>query len=172
MDITEEILHQHAEQRRMFALLDDLDPADTEQLGAVWQRLAILLESHAAAEEKFFYPRLLETGHGAPGKDDGPADETKDAVKDHNEIRDAVARADREEAGSEAWWSAVRDAREANSDHMAEEEREDLPDFRRHADLALRHRIAVDFLVYQAQHANGVSKGDSDPDRYVDRNSP
>lgn len=54
MDITDVILHQHGEQRRMFAMLDEVDRDDTETLGAVWKRLEILLENHAEAEEKFF----------------------------------------------------------------------------------------------------------------------
>src|SRR5581483_11079307 len=47
VDITEVILAQHGEQRRMFALLDDIDPTDTPTLAAVWARLAVLLEVHA-----------------------------------------------------------------------------------------------------------------------------
>ena len=34
---------------------------------------------------------------------------------------------------------------------MAEEEREDLLDFRHHADLQTRHDIAVQFLAYEAK---------------------
>ena len=97
MDITELILTQHHEQRRTFALLDELadDPAG---LAAVWERLTILLEVHAEAEEKFFYPRLLEVGTGG-GDAESAASETKDAIKDHNEIRDAIAEAARHEVG-------------------------------------------------------------------------
>ena len=74
--------------------------------------------------------------------------------------------------GSEAWWTAVREADEANSDHMAEEEREDLVDFRRHADLQTRHEIAVQFIVYENQHAaRGITPEDEDPDTYVAENS-
>jgi hypothetical protein len=51
-------------------------------------------------------------------------------------IRDAG----RHRVGSEQWWHSVRGAREANSDHMAEEEREALADFRRHASLQDRLR--------------------------------
>ena len=166
MDITELILTQHHEQRRTFALLDELadDPAG---LAAVWQRLTILREVHAEAEEKFFYPRLLEVGTGG-GDADSAASETKDAIKDHNEIRDAIAEAATHEVGSERWWAAVRACDEANSDHMAEEEREDLVDFRRHADLQTRHEIAVAFIVYENQHAaRGIRPKDQDPDGYV-----
>lgn len=167
VDITEEILFQHHEQRRMFALLDEIDPGDSTKLAAVWRRLAVLLEVHAAAEERYFYPRLLDLGRGAPGGGDPPRAETKDAIKDHNEIRDAVAEADRHAPGSEDWWRGVRAARQANSDHMAEEERDDLADFRRSVDLATRHSIALDFLVYQAQNPLGVAPHNQDPEHYV-----
>jgi hypothetical protein len=164
------ILQQHHEQRRTFALLDELAD-DTAGLAAVWERLTILLEVHAEAEEKFFYPRLLKVGTGG-GDADSAADETEDAIKDHNEIRDAIAEAGKHEVGSDEWWKAVRDADEANSDHMAEEEREDLVDFRRHADLQTRHEIAVQFIVYENQHAaRGITPKDKDPEQYVERNS-
>src|SRR5919206_3228740 len=129
VDITEIILSQHHDQRRAFAQLDDIDPSDTAALTAVWKRLRVLLEVHAEAEERFFYPVLLKVGKGAvelPGAtsdDDDTDEEVEDAVKDHNEIRDAVRAADEHEVGSEDWWKAVRSAREANDDHMGEEER-------------------------------------------------
>lgn len=166
MDITEVILFQHHQQRRLFAVLDDLERDDVASLGAVWKQLAILLEVHAAAEEKFFYPRVLEVGRGAGGADSA-AEETEDAIGDHNDIRDAVARADECSVGSDDWWEAVVDARLANSDHMAEEEREDLADFRRHATLQERHDIAVKFLVFEATHAGGIDATDRDPEEYV-----
>ncbi len=167
MDITEVILFQHHQQRRLFAVLDDLDKDDVDSLSAIWKQLAILLEVHAAAEEKFFYPRVLELGHGAGGAESA-AEETEDAIGDHNDIRDAVARAADFAVGSDDWWKAVIDARLANSDHMAEEEREDLADFRRSADLGERHDIAVKFLVFEAQHAGGIDAPDRDPEAYVE----
>lgn len=167
MDITTEILNQHELQRRMFATLDEIDPHDTATLGAVWRRLAIFLEVHAAAEELHFYPRLLELGRGAPGDEDA-VDETKDAIKDHNEIRNGIAEAGRHPVGSEGWWRGVRAARSANDEHMAEEERDDLADFRRHAGLDVRHDIAVKFIAYEAEHADGVVARDQDPDAYVE----
>ncbi len=171
MDITEIILFQHHQQRRLFAALEELDRNDVAALSAVWRQLAILLEIHAAAEEKFFYPEVLKVGTGAGGADSA-AEETEDAVGDHNDIRDAIARADRCTVGNEEWWRAVHDARLANSDHMAEEEREDLADFRQHADLSTRHRIAVQFLVFEAQHAGGIDAPDRDPEQYVASGGP
>src|SRR6478736_1913753 len=131
VDITDVILRQHDEQRRMFAMLEEWPRDDHEGLAAVWKRLEILLETHAEAEELYFYPELLRTG-------------------------------------SDAWWTAVVDANVHNSDHMGEEERQDLADFRQRASLELRHEIAVQFLRYEAvRWAEGITPKDKDPERYV-----
>jgi hypothetical protein len=166
MDITELILSDHREQRRMFALLDEAGtvPARLEPL---WRRLSVLLEVHADAEERLFYPRLLHAGTGA-GDAGSAREETTDAIGDHNDIRDGIRRAAQHPIGSEAWWQAVADTRIANSDHMAEEEREALADFRRNASPQVRHDLGVEFAVYEAAHADGVPLTDDDPDRYVE----
>jgi len=165
MDITELILADHHEQRRLFALLDEIGD-DPGRLEPVWRRLAVLLEVHADAEERLFYPRLLTVGTGA-GDAPSAGEETKDAIRDHDDIRDGLRKAAQYRAGSPGWWQAVRDTRLANSDHMAEEEREALADFRRHASLRERHELGLEFAVYEAAHASGVPLEDQDPDRYV-----
>jgi hypothetical protein len=167
MDITEEILHQHGEQRRLFALLDEYPRDDVEGLGAIWRRLEIFLETHAEAEERYFYPELLKLGEGYADAD-SVEEEVEDAVKDHNEIREAVRAASAQAVGTDAWWEAVTEARIANDDHMAEEERQDLADFRRHSDRDLRHEIAVKFVRYEAlKAATGIEPVDKDPEEYV-----
>jgi hypothetical protein len=171
MDITEEILHQHGEQRRMFALLDELPRDDVEGLAGMWRRLEIFLETHAEGEERYFYPELLKLGTGYADAD-SVEEEVEDAVKDHNEIRDAVRKAADHQVGSDAWWEAVTAARIANDDHMAEEERQDLADFRRHASLELRHDIGVRFVRYEAlKAAEGITPVDKDPEQFVADNS-
>src|SRR4051812_49875134 len=89
MDITQLILDDHHEQRRLFAILDEIEPADTRILEAIWARLSAFLEIHAEAEERIFYPALLRVGEGAGGKADA-VDETEHAIRDHNKIRSAV----------------------------------------------------------------------------------
>ena len=167
MDIVELIMADHHEQRRMFALLDEIGD-DPGLLQPVWARLVVLLEVHADAEERLFYPRLLDVGEGAGGAD-GAGEEAKDAIRDHDDIRDGIRRTSRYPVGSSGWWQAVTDTRVANSDHMGEEEREALADFRRRASLRARHELAVQFAVYEAAHAGGVPLEDKDPDRYVRR---
>ena len=169
VDITELILSDHHEQRRMFAMLDEVDPDDTGTLGTLWTRLSTMLEVHAEAEEELFYPELLALGRRR--HEDAEVEETKDAIGDHNDIRDGIVEAAKHPVGSAGWWKGINAAREANDEHMGEEEHEGLADFRRHVDLATRHRIAVAFAAYEARNVDGVPIVDKDPDQYVRDNS-
>ena len=170
MDITQLILDDHHEQRRLFAMLQEIGPGNTDALAAVWKRLAALLDLHAAAEERLFYPALLKLGRGSGG-DETPEAETEDAIDDHNEIRDAVAAVADHQVGSDGWYEAIAAADEANGDHMAEEEREGLKDFREHASLQTRHDLAVAFAGFEAAHVTGVDAEDKDPQAYIDEHS-
>ena len=168
MDITNIILEQHNEQRRLFGFIQEIGGEDTDALGAVWERLRRLLETHAEAEERFFYPRLLKEGTGAA--DGGSAkEETSDAIHDHNEIRDAARAVDQHELGSKGWFAAVAKADLANSKHMSEEERQALADFRCNASLDERHELGVRFLAFYSAHPGGVPSIDKDPKDYVER---
>ena len=93
--------------------------------------------------------------------------ETLDAIHDHNEIRNAVTEVARHQAGTDEWFGAVGAANLANSDHMAEEEREGLTDFRRLAGLQRRHQLAVAFAAFEARNFAGVPAVDKDPATYV-----
>jgi uncharacterized protein with von Willebrand factor type A (vWA) domain len=169
MDITQLILDDHHEQRRRFAILEQIDRGDTETLEAVWARLAAFLEVHAAAEEEIFYPQLLQAGISAGGASarSTAEDETLDAIHDHNDIRDAIAAVAGHQPGTSEWYAAVAAANAANSDHMAEEEREGLTDFRRRAGLQLRHDLAVAFAAFEARNFAGIRPVDTDPEVYV-----
>ncbi len=166
MDITQLILDDHYDQRRRFAILEQVDRGDAGTLSVLWARLSVLLEVHAAAEEEVFYPELLRAGKGASGAGNAEA-ETLDAIGDHNDIRDAIAAVTGQEPGSDGWYAAVAAVNLANSDHMAEEEREGLTDFRRTASLRLRHDLAVAFAAFEARHFAGVPVIDKDPAAYV-----
>jgi hypothetical protein len=166
MDITELILDDHHEQRRLFAILEQISRQDVATLSVVWGRLGVFLELHAAAEEAIFYPALLRVGLAASRRAGAEA-ETLDAIRDHNEIRDAVGEVARHAVGSPDWHAAVAAANLANSDHMAEEEREGLTDFRRLAGLQERHDLAVAFAAFQARNFTGVPVVDKDPEAYV-----
>ena len=171
MDITELILDEHGQQRKLFALLDEIDRSDTPALSAIWGRLHHLLDAHAEAEERFFYPRLLQIGTGA---NDAPSaeEETEDAIKDHNKIRDTAEAVDRHPVGSDAWVKAVEACNKENEDHLAEEERQGLTDFRRHASVEERHALGIRFAAYEAEHLMGVQAVDKDPKAWLKEHAP
>ena len=77
---------------------------------------------------------------------------------------------EKEEVGSAKWFDAVAAANKANSDHMAEEERQGLTDFRRHAEVALRHRLGVQFIGFELNHLKGVKPVDLNVEAYVAEN--
>jgi hypothetical protein len=163
-DITDLILDEHTEFRGQFVALWDLRPSgEADNIAAAWQPLADLLEVHASAEEDILYPVLLKRGG-----DEAP-EETDDAIRDHNEIRDAIRAAAGATPGSDPWWEAVLACRKANDDHLAEEERDVIPDFRQHSDQELRDQLGVRWVAFHAEHrgARGVSGDDIDPDEYV-----
>ena len=167
MDITQLILDDHHEQRRQFAVLEQIDRSQVDALGAIWNRLSTFLEVHAEAEERHFYPTLLQVGTGKGGRSSAAA-ATEHAIKDHNEIRQTVAAVARHPVGSDGWHAAIAEANKANSEHMSEEELEGLPDFRDNAEVQLRHDLAVAFATFQARHFDGVRAVDKDPKRYVE----
>jgi hypothetical protein len=165
-DITTLILDDHAWFRRQFAQLDELQAragTDTRELTRLWEPLAARLDVHALAEEKIFYPQLLEHG-------EDPEDETLDAIDDHNEIRDGVARAERNPVGSAEWWAGVWDARRANDEHMGEEENEGLANFRLNATTGLRESLGTQFAEFMDAHPTtaGLDNSDKDPQSYVE----
>jgi Hemerythrin HHE cation binding domain len=166
MDITQLILDDHHEQRRRFALLEQMDSASVAALSAVWARMAVFLEVHAAAEEEIFYPELVKLAlAGPPLARVEP--ETVDAIYDHNEIRDAIAAVRPHPVGSPDWRDAIAAVNVANGDHMAEEEREGLTDFRYRVSLPQRHELAVLFVTFEARNFGGVRPVDKDPQEYL-----
>ena len=167
-DITMLILEDHEWFRAQFAKLDDLQaqtPVRRAALERVWRPLADKLDVHAYVEELIFYPQLLIRGA------DDPEGETLDAIGDHNDIRDGVRDANAAQVGSAQWWAAVGRTREANDDHMAEEEREGLSDFRRTAPIGLREALGRQYRDLMAAHPTtaGLPIEDRDPRRYVEQ---
>jgi len=166
-DITDQILAHHEWFREQFVRLDDAkaaSPANVDALRAVWDSLATKLDLHAIAEEEIFYPQLLRRGT------EDPEEATLDAIGDHNDIRDGVHAAESHTVGTPEWWAAVSAAREANDEHMAEEEREGIADFRANAPAGLREALGRQFARFFAEHrtTDGVNVSDKNPERYVE----
>jgi iron-sulfur cluster repair protein YtfE (RIC family) len=167
-DVTDLILEEHAVLRSQFVALWDLRASgEGEDVAGLWQPLADLLEVHAKAEEDIVYPILLKRGsHEAP-------EETDDAIRDHNDIRDAIRAAGGATSASDSWWDAVMACRKANDEHLAEEERDVIPDLREHSGEGLRSDLGVRWTAFHAEHrgARGVPNDDVEPQEYIEEHS-
>jgi hypothetical protein len=166
-DITDLIRADHDWFRGQFAKLDGLraqTPVSRSALERIWRPLGDKLDVHAYIEEKIFYPQLLKRGAN------DPEGETLDAIGDHNDIRDGVRDANAAQVGTEEWWAAVDRTRSANDEHMGEEEREGLSDFRRHAPIGLREALGRQYGEFMAEHptTKGLQIVDLDPEGYVE----
>ena len=64
---------------------------------------------------------------------------------------------------------AVDTANKANSEHMGEEEREGLTDFRRTASVQQRHELGLAFITFMTKHNDGVEVIPKDPALYVEQ---
>ena len=166
-DICDLILDDHEVFRRRFAELDDERRSDAAEVAALWRPLAEHLERHASAEEEVFYPAVLARAENGEH-------ETHHAIRDHNKIRDALRAVVDAEPGSDQWWEAIGRVNEENSDHMAEEERGPLSEFRRSGETDERKQLGARFVAFNTDHAGGrdLDTDDVDPDRYVQENAP
>ncbi len=164
--ITDVIRTDHEWFRAQFsAVAEARDDRDT--LTRLWTDLSARLEVHAAAEEALFYPRLL--------KDDADAvEDTEDAIRDHNEIRDAIRDSQQFSIGDEGWWKAVEATKKANDEHMEEEEEGPLREFDDAAAVREQADLAASFAAFETDHAGarGISIEDKDPERYIAENAP
>jgi hypothetical protein len=152
-EITALVLAEHEVFRPEFAALDDLSG---QELSSAWEALHAELEVHAVAEEQLFYPLLAQEADGNQ--------ETAEGVHDHNEIRHAAAAVSQHQTGSDGWWEAVRNTRQVNADHMAEEEVEFFPPFKEAVDDEQREALGLRWLAFHDEHeqADGLSGEDAE----------
>ena len=163
-DITVLIRSEHDAFRRAFNEIEQL--SDPEELRTRWRELSDQLEVHAAGEEEVFYPTLLK-------KVDDSEGDTEHAVKDHNEIREATSKVDQHEPGTDQWWEAFREAREATVDHLGEEEADVLPPFQEEVAEDKRAELGMAWMKFLEDHegATGLSGEELDPQEYVEEHS-
>jgi len=163
-DITALIRTEHEAFRRAFSEIEQLTESD--ELGRRWREVADQLEVHAAGEEEVFYPELLREVDGSEG-------ETQHAVKDHNEIRETTGKVDEHEVGSESWWVAFREAREATVEHLGEEEEDVLPPFQAEVSQEKSSELGMRWMKFLEEHksAQGLSGELKDPVAYVEEHT-
>ena len=161
-DIVVVIEREHDALRQQFRSLDRGDSgAELEQ---AWRALVQLLEVHASGEEVVLYPNVVRAvGDGV--------EQTEEAVRDHNDIRDSIRAVDRYTPGSDSWWAALELARRVNEAHLQEEERDVLPSFRRSMDRGGREDLGRQWAVFHEEHqqARGLSLDHTAPEVVVEQ---
>ena len=124
------------------------------------------------AEERYLLSELLKVGRGAD--DESPVEETRDAIKDHNEIRDTAEDAIASELGSSRM---VRCGRACEQGQQRSHGRgraagaDRLPPARRAATCVIGS--ASQFAQFESEHltGTGVKPIDRNVDAYVLENS-
>ncbi len=154
-----------ADHRRIRRLRETLDHAVRRGdeyrsdwvLAHAWQRLADLLETHTRAEEEICYLSMFA----------GPqaAEQRREAIADHGDIREAVGEASLQRAGSALWWRAVRSALATTVDHLDREERGVLADCRPGLTITRRRELGRQWLAYTAAWRRDAA-GDADVPGY------
>lgn len=120
-DVIELIMADHRRIRRLCRALDDAarwsGGSDPDWMPAyVWQRLASLLEAHAQAEEEICYLPMY-------GRHAHAAERRREAVADHDDIREAITEARLRRPGSRLWWMSVSAVPALTVEHLDREER-------------------------------------------------
>jgi hypothetical protein len=141
-DIVTLVLRDHARIRRMFAELDEVRD-DTIRLGRLWPELAWLLTAHVDAAEEIVRLPVLGGGAGGPAA-------LREVTDIDDDIREAVAEARLQPAGSLRWRLAVRAARAAADQHIEVIESGPLPRFRRRAPGRVRVILGRHWTAFMA----------------------
>jgi Hemerythrin HHE cation binding domain len=147
-DIIELILADHRRISRLCAVLYDTaryddGPRPDWMPGHVWQRLADLLVAHTQAEEETCYLPLFGTGAQA-------TERMRYSIADHDDIREIIAEAAVQPAGSAAWWRTVRTVMAVSAEHLEREERDVLPSCLPGLSMRRRKELGRHWCAYMA----------------------
>lgn len=118
MDIYERLKRDHDAQRDLCAKIEETS-GDSEERRALWRKLRVELEAHAAAEEQTFYAELMEQPDGS--------DKARHSVAEHKELADYVEQLEEKEMSSSGWLATFKDLSERTIHHVDEEEEEVFP---------------------------------------------
>ncbi|MGH3297023.1 MAG: hemerythrin domain-containing protein [Trebonia sp.] len=160
-DVVELILADHRRIRRLSQSLDDAvrwaarsgpDWAPAH----VWQRLAELLQAHTRAEEEICYLLAARSGPHADAR-------TRDMAADHDDIREAIAEAALQPAGSALWWRAVRTVQTNIPLHLDHEERDILVSLQHQLTTSRRLEIGRQWTAFTAAWMQDASQSPPRP---------
>lgn len=156
-----------ADHQRICALLDALDDLMCHRsavfapasLARTWQQLRRLLDLHTDAEEEICFIALFGRGPGA-------AAQIREAIADHEDIREVAQETDLQPIGSAAWWRLVTAIRRTASQHIVREEQGPLAAFAGSAAPGLREELGRQWLSFVGARVR------DDPVEYVHLRAP
>ena len=135
-DIIELVLHDHHAVAQLFDKLQVATRAGDQS--ALFAQVKDALERHASAEEKVLYPRVRKE---VP---DG-RDESKDAIEEHDQIRESLKEVEEHDAGTPLFGLAVDQLVATTKHHVGVEETELLPDLRKNSEADEREELGRRF---------------------------
>lgn len=115
MEIFEALRKDHEKQRLLMKILVETS-GDTETRQRYYDELKNQLESHAVAEERYFYSPLMES--------DNTIEQSRHAIAEHHEIDEILAKLDDTELSSPGWLRTMKHLQERVEHHLSEEEHE------------------------------------------------
>jgi hemerythrin superfamily protein len=136
IDIIDLVLHDHHAVAELFDKLQAAAGADTQ--AELFAQVKEALELHASAEEEVLYPRVRK--EAPEGRE-----EVKDAVEEHDQIREALKEVEEHQAGTELFTLAVAQLVATTKHHVGVEEAELLPDFRNNSEASERESLGRAF---------------------------
>ncbi|WP_018981623.1 hemerythrin domain-containing protein [Salinimonas chungwhensis] len=115
MKIFEELREDHEKQRSLLKILAETS-GDTPARREYFTQLKEQLESHAVAEERYFYSKLMES--------DQTIDMSRHGIAEHHEIDELIETLENTDMGSSAWLTHLKSLQEKVEHHLADEEQE------------------------------------------------
>jgi Hemerythrin HHE cation binding domain len=160
-DVIELIMADHRRIRRLCQALDDTarwsGGSDPDWIPAhVWQRLASLLEAHVRAEEEICHLPMY-------GCDPHAAERRREAVADHDDIREAITEAHLRHPGSRLWWMAVSTVLVTTVEHLDREERGPLAASRPRLTMQQRRELGCQYSAFITAWTLDAAAGEASP---------
>lgn len=115
MNIFEALRKDHDVQRELLEKLIATS-GDTKERNEIFKKLRTELETHADAEERYFYKPLIDS--------DLTQDKARHSIAEHHEIDDLIEELEETDYSSSAWLKVAKNLQEKVEHHLSEEEQE------------------------------------------------
>ena len=139
MTIFERLRADHDVQRTLMRLLLKTH-GDSRGRNELFQRLKRAVETHAEAEERAFYARLLGSELGR--------EQAANSVREHGQVRDLFSELEQQDMSSSAWLGKAQTLVDLSEHHMQKEEREIFEVARKVLTKTEQESLVDDFNAY------------------------